>query len=162
MYWNLYALTCYLGYVIHLTKWGWCVLYPWNSLEITFDTPIWKMDVLCRGNVRLSVCRYIGVFQTFFNMLLNLVYTFNRWHDMWSLSFITIGSLWPSLQPKVGQTCFLQSWPHKSRWILQIWYIGGSLCTLGRNNIFIILPIIFQHFGFFKDFWAFFLHVLRY
>ena len=45
----------------------------------------------------------------------NLVYTFSRWHDMSSLSCITIGSLWPSLQPKVGQTHFLQSWPHKSR-----------------------------------------------
>ena len=43
----------------------------------------------------------------------NLVYTFSRWHDMSSLSCITIGSLWPSLQPKVGQTYFLQSWPHK-------------------------------------------------
>ena len=45
----------------------------------------------------------------------NLVYTFSRWHDISSLSCITIGSLWPSLQPKVGQTHFLQSWPHKSR-----------------------------------------------
>ena len=36
----------------------------------------------------------------------NLVYTFSRWHDMSSLSFITIGSLWPSLLPKVGQTHF--------------------------------------------------------
>ena len=45
----------------------------------------------------------------------NLVYTLSRWHDMSSLSYITIGSLWPSLQPKVGQTHFLQSWPHKSR-----------------------------------------------
>ena len=45
----------------------------------------------------------------------NLVYTFSRWHDMSSLSCITIGSLWLSLQPKVGQTHFLQSWPQKSR-----------------------------------------------
>ena len=45
----------------------------------------------------------------------NLVYTFSRWHGMSSLSCITIGSLWPSLQTKVGQTHFLQSWPHKSR-----------------------------------------------
>ena len=39
----------------------------------------------------------------------NLVYTYSRWPDMSSLSCITIGSLWPSLQPKVGQTHFLQS-----------------------------------------------------
>ena len=45
----------------------------------------------------------------------NLVYTFSRWHDMSSLSCITIGPCWPSLPPKVGQTHFLQSWPHKSR-----------------------------------------------
>ena len=45
----------------------------------------------------------------------NLVYAFSRWHDMSSLSFITIGSLWPSLQPNVGQTQFFQSWPYKSR-----------------------------------------------
>ena len=45
----------------------------------------------------------------------NLVYTFSRWHNISSLSCITIESLWPSLQPKVGQTHFLQSWPHKSR-----------------------------------------------
>ena len=45
----------------------------------------------------------------------NLVYTFSRWHDMSNLSCIKIGSLWPSLQPKVGQTYFLQSRPHKSR-----------------------------------------------
>ena len=45
----------------------------------------------------------------------NLVYAFSGWHDMSSLSLITIVSLWSSLQPKVGQTQFLQSWPYKSR-----------------------------------------------
>ena len=59
----------------------------------------------------------------------NLAYTFSRCHDMSSLSCITIGSFWPSLQPKVGQTNFLQSWPHKSRQILQILYTGGLLYT---------------------------------
>ena len=44
----------------------------------------------------------------------NLVYTFSRWNDMSSLSSITIGTLL-RLQPKVGQTHFLQSWPPKSR-----------------------------------------------
>ena len=66
-----------------------------------------------RPSVRLS-------FPDFFSMcfeisIWNLVYAFSRWHDMSSLSFITIGSLWPSLQPKIGQTQFLQSWPYKSR-----------------------------------------------
>ena len=59
---------------------------------------------------------FLDFFSTCFAISIwNLVYTFSRWHDMSSLSCITIGSLWPSLQPKVGQTHFLQSWPHKSR-----------------------------------------------
>ena len=76
-------------------------------------------------SVRLSVCpsvrpsvrpRFPDFSSTCFEISIwNLVYTFSRWHDMSSLSCITIGSFWPSLQPKVGQTHFLQSWPRKSR-----------------------------------------------
>ena len=72
-------------------------------------------------SVRLSVRPSVRPsFQDFFSTcfeisIWNLVYAFSRWHYMSSLSFITIGSLWPSLQPKVGQTQFLQSWPYKSR-----------------------------------------------
>ena len=72
-------------------------------------------------SVRLSVCPSVrpgfpDFSSTCFEISIwNLVYTFSRWHDMSSLSCMTIGSLWPSLQPKVGQTHFLQSWPHKSR-----------------------------------------------
>ena len=102
------------------------VLHPLNiSFVIHFYTPVWKTDVLCRGNVRPSVClsvrlsirpRFPDFSSTCFEISIwNLVYTFSRWHDMSSLSCVTIGSLWPSLQPKVGQTHFLQSWPHKSR-----------------------------------------------
>ena len=90
-----------------------------------FYTPVWKTDVLCRGNVRPSVCPSVrpsvrpgfpDFSSTCFEISIwNLVYTFSRWHDMSILTCITIGSLWPSLQPKVGQTHFLQSWPHKSR-----------------------------------------------
>ena len=74
-----------------------------------------------RPSVRLSVRPPVrpgfpDFSSTFFEISIwNLVYTFSRWHDMSSLSCITIGSLWPSLQPKVGQNHFLQSWPHKSR-----------------------------------------------
>ena len=85
-----------------------------------FIRPFEKRDVLCRGNVRPSVCpsvcpsvrpsvrpRFPDFFSTCFEISIwNLVYTFSRWHDMSSLSCITIGSLWPSLQPKVGQTYF--------------------------------------------------------
>ena len=86
-----------------------------------FYTPVWKTDVLCRGNIRPSVCpsvrpRFPDFSSRCFEISIwNLVYTFSRWHDISSLSCITIGSLWPSLQPKVGQTHFLQSWSHKSR-----------------------------------------------
>ena len=75
---------------------------------------------------------------------------------MSSLSFIIIGSFWPSLQPKVGQTHFLQPCTHKSRYIFQIWYVGSPLYTARHkirfffNLIFGILPIIFARFGFFQ------------
>ena len=90
-------------------------------------------------SVRLSVCpsvrpsvrlRFPDFSSTCFEISIwNLVYTFSRWYDISRLSCITIGSIWPSLQSKVGHTHFLQSWPHKSRWILQIWCIGGPLYT---------------------------------
>ena len=96
--------------------------------QLHFYTPVWKtgriMPWQCpsvRLSVRLSVRpsvrpRFPDFSSTCFEISIwNLVYTFSRWHDMSSLSRITIGSLWPSLQPKVGQTYFLQSWPHKSR-----------------------------------------------
>ena len=85
----------------------------------------------------------------------NLIYTFSRWHDMSSLSCITIGSLWPSLQPKVGQTLFLESWPHKSRLILQIWYTGGLLYT-PRHKFRFLWKYYFQNFGDYScAFWIF-------
>ena len=72
-------------------------------------------------SVLLSVCpsvcpSFLDFFSTCFQISFsNLVYTFSRWHDMSSLSFIIVGSLGLSLQPKVGQTHFLQSWTRKSR-----------------------------------------------
>ena len=92
----------------------------------------------------------------------NLVYTISRQHGISKLSCITIGSLWSSLQPKVGQTHFLQSWPHKSRKIPQIWYTGGLL-YISRHKfrfvwyiIFGILATIFPRFGFVEVFGFFF------
>ena len=73
----------------------------------------YAMAMSVRPSVRPS---FPDFFSTCFEISIwNLVYALSRWHDMSSLSFITIGSLWPSLQPKVGQTQFLQSWPYKSR-----------------------------------------------
>ena len=102
-----------------------------ECFQFIFIRPFEKRDVLCCGNVRPSVrlsvrpsvCpsvrpsvrpRFPDFSSTCFEISIwNLVYTFSRWHDMSSLSCTTIGSLWPNLQPKVGQTYFLQSWPHK-------------------------------------------------
>ena len=73
---------------------------------------LWQCPSVC-PSVRPS---FPDFFSTCFEISIwNLVYAFSRSHDMSSLSFITIGSLWPSLQPKVGQTQFLQLWPYKSR-----------------------------------------------
>ena len=85
----------------------------------------------------------------------NLVYTFSRWHDMSSLSCITIGLLWPSLQPKVGQTHLLQSWPQKSRLILQNLYISVLLYT-SRHKFHFLWKYCFRNFvDFFCAFWIF-------
>ena len=108
---------------------------------------LWQCPSVClsvRPSVRPS---FPDFFSTCFEISIwNLVYAFSRWHDMSSLSFITIGSLWPSLQPKVGQTQFLQSWPYKSRWILQIWYLDGPLYT-SRHKFRFFQKSYFQNFG---------------
>ena len=126
---------------------------------VIFIRPFEKRDVLCRGNVRPSVCpsvrpRFPDFSSTSFKIsILILVFTFSRWHDMSSLSCITIWSFWPSLQPKVGQTHILQSWPHESRWILQIWYTHGLLYT-SRHKFLFFVKILFS------EFWRIFLCVL--
>ena len=79
-------------------------IMPWQCLSVC---PSVRPSVRQRFPDFSSTCFEISIW--------NLVYTFSRWHDMSSFSWITIGSLWPSLLPKVGQTHILQSWPHKSR-----------------------------------------------
>ena len=54
------------------------------------------------------------------------------------------GSLWSTLQPKVGQTHILQSWPHKSGLILQIWYKGDPLHTARPKFRFLQKILFFQ------------------
>ena len=88
----------------------------------------------------------------------NLVYTFSRWHDMSSLSCITIGSLWPSLQPKViNQDKFFKFGTQVACCILL-----DNSSAFCKNIFFGILAIIFARFGFFEVFRDFFLHVLIY
>ena len=118
---------------IHLISRTRCVSYGWitrlafksdmillyarlkNGRIMPWQCPSVRLSV--RLSVRPSVRPGFPDFSStcFEISIWNLVYTFSRWHDMSSLSCTTIGSLWPSLQPKVGQTHFLQSWPHKSR-----------------------------------------------
>ena len=118
--WN--ALSCFTDSVAIMRN---QVSYCMPCTRLIFIRPFGKTDVLCHGNVRPSLRPSVrpsvrpgfpDFSSTCFEISIwNLVYTFSRWHNMSSLSCITIGSLWPSLQPKVGQTHFWQSWPHKSR-----------------------------------------------
>ena len=49
--------------------------------------------------------RFPGFFSTCFEISIwNLVYTCSRWCYTSSSSFIPIGTLWPTLQPKIGQS----------------------------------------------------------
>ena len=93
-----------------------------------------------RPSIRLSFRLSVRVFRTCFQH--DLRYQFETWFKCLVGGTIcrawVIGSLWPTLQPKVYQTHFLQSWPHKSSEILQIWYLG-SVCD------FIMFSGLFLH-----------------
>ena len=125
-----------------------------------FYTPVRETDIICSGNVRPSSVR---VFRTFFSTcfeipILKLVYTFSGWHDMSSLSCITIGSLWPSLQPKIGQNHGLRNQDKFFKFGIKVaccilLYITSVFCA---NVIFGILAIICVRFGFCEVFRAFF------
>ena len=137
-----------------------------NIYFFPFYTPVWKTVILCHGNVRPSVCpqSFCPSFPDFFSRcfeisLWNLVYTFSGWLDMSNLSFIAFGSRWPTLQPKVGQTYFLQSWPNKSfkfgTYVAHCILLEISSVCLFFNIIFGILAIIFGVLDFSKFFGLF-------
>ena len=115
-WWLKYNYMDKMSFDIHRNK---CVfIRPFEKR--TYYAMAMSVRLSIRPSVRPSIRPSVRVFRTFFSTcfeisIWNLVYAFSRWHDMSSLSFITIGSLWPSLQPKVGQTQFLLSWPYKSR-----------------------------------------------
>ena len=144
-------------------EWG----HPFGCL---FIRPFEKRDVLCRGNVRPSVrSRFPDFSSTCFEISIwNLVYTFSRWHDMSSLSYITIGSFWSSLQSKVGQTHFCnhglinQDTFFKFGTQVACCILLDISSVFCKNIIFRILALIFVRFGFFEVFRAFLLHVLIY
>ena len=79
-------------------------LHKYVGAECGASSFTWYLYQMCNTDVRPSVRpRFPDFSSTCFEI------------SIWNLSCITIGSFWPSLQPKVGQTHFLQSWPHKSR-----------------------------------------------
>ena len=140
---------------LYLNLWLIILFYSFD-----FSTPVWKTVVLCHGIVRPSVRLSPSVrpifwtFSTCFKISIWIfIYTFSGWHDMSSLSSIKIGSLWPTLELKLGETQFLLSWPLKSRYkfvtllALCILLDISSLCR--KNLIFITWAIIFVFFLYF-------------
>ena len=80
-----------------------CNMYVFKMLPIILILFIHPFEKRTYYAVAMSVrpSEFSGLFSTCFEITIwNLVYAFRRWHDMSSLSFITIGSFWPSLQPK--------------------------------------------------------------
>ena len=77
-------------------------IFATSDIQSFFICPFEKwcyyaMAMSVHPSVRLSVhpSEFSGLFSTHFEIsILNLVYTFSGWHDMLSLSFITIRSLW--------------------------------------------------------------------
>ena len=125
-----------------------------------------------RPSVRLSVrpCVFSGLFFRFGILIWNLVCTFSRWHDMSSLSFITMMSLWPTLQPKVGQTHFFFNHGLKNQ--VKSFKFGTMVARYilpDISSVFFFQNSYLWNFGdyfcvfwIFRSFSGFFLHVLRY
>ena len=71
----------------------------------------------------LDFSKFFGLISTCFKISVwNLVYTCSKWCYTSSLSFIPIGTLWPSLQPKIGQSHFSTFMALKIILRPQIWY----------------------------------------
>ena len=159
-----------------------------NNFSI-FYTPVWKtvsnrLQTVSNRHIMPwqcpSIClsihssvrpRFPDFSSTCFEISIwNLVYTFSRWHNMSSLSCIIIGSLWPRLQPKVGQTHFLQSWPHKSKKMNSSNLVHRWTAVYFSTKVRFFVIILFSEFwqlflcvlDFSKFSGLFFLHVLRY
>ena len=56
----------------------------------------------------------------------NLTYTSSGWCHTSSLSFIPIWTLWPTLQPKIGQSHLSAFMALKIMWRPQIWYTHSN------------------------------------
>ena len=135
--------------------------------KVLFIRPFQKRTYYVRPTVRLSVCLSVrlsvcppSVRQSsldFFQHALRCQFETWYMHSVGGTTWrvwivITIGSFWPSLQPKVGQTQFLQSWPYKWRLILQIWYVSGQLYTSGYKFHFVAKIVVWRLFWCVLDF----------
>ena len=139
---------------LHIRTRGNLSKYIWDHFVLLYA--VWKTVVLCRGNVRPSFRpRFADFFQHVSRYKFELS-TFSRWHDISTLSSITTEPFWPTLQPKVGETHCLQSWPHRSRKILEMWYINGPLHTSRVKFRFCFQKSYFWNSGdYFYAFWNF-------
>ena len=138
-----------------------------------FIRPFEKRDVLCRGNVRPSVCPPVRVFRTFLQHALR--YQFETWYRLsvggttcrvWvasQLGHFDLVYRQKKVKPifcnhgLINQDKFLKFGTQVACCILL-----NIISVFCKNIILRILAIIFVRFGFFEVFRAFFLHVLRY
>ena len=124
-------------------------------------------------SIRLTVRPSVRVFRTFLQHALR--YQFETWYiqsvggTTCRVSFcITVGSLWPSLQPKIGKTHFCnhglinQDKFFKFGTQVACCILLDISSVFVKNIVFGILAIIFARFGFFEVFQGFLLHVLIY
>ena len=165
--WNAFVATWWMGSEFYFLVGG---LQPLGRVLQFFYARLKKGHIMpwqCPSN-HLSVCPSVCIFPDFFSSCFEIsiqtcwyIYLVGGMTCL-SLSFITIGSLWPSSQTKVGQTYLLQSWPHGLRLILQIQYIGAHCILLdissvfGKNHIFIIFGDCFGTSWIFRRFPGFF------
>ena len=104
-----------------------CILLDISSVffvKILFSE-FWRL-FLCV----LDFSKFSGLFSTCFEISVwNLVYTCSRWCYTSSSSFIPIGTLWPTLQPKIGQSPLSAFMALKIIQRPQIWYTHSNCDT---------------------------------
>ena len=117
--------------------WIQCYMEQWYKESLLYIHSVGVMTLLATNTWKWGPCRaphqWKVFFYMFWDMNLNLVYTSGRWCDISSLNFIAMRSLWPSLQPKIGQIHFLHM-ASSIIWILQIWHFWPLLILLWLGN----------------------------
>ena len=102
------ALKAWLGFILSqlgMLKRFCCIAFANSIYKFTFfffSKKIFEEFLDCAFWIFRS---FLGFFSTCFEISVwNLVYTCSRWLYTSSSSFIPIGTLWPTLQPKIGQS----------------------------------------------------------